>query len=95
VIAWTSRGCAERGERQAESVVTQHTLAMQAQAFILRSLLRLGETEPVEQALAAMDPNERALGDTRIVFAGLRLAQGDPEAAASRSRPSSQVPAAR
>jgi LuxR family maltose regulon positive regulatory protein len=95
VIAWTSRGCAERGERQAESVVTQHTLAMQAQAFILRSLLRLGETEPVEQALADMDPNERALGDTRIVLAGLRLAQGDPEAASVTLAPVITVPAAR
>src|ERR1700716_2710707 len=67
--------------RQAESVVTPHTLAMQARVFILRSLLRLGQTEAVEQAVADMDEQERGLGDTRTVLAELQLAQGNPQAA--------------
>jgi LuxR family maltose regulon positive regulatory protein len=67
--------------RQAESVVTPHTLATQARVFILRTLLHMGKIEPVEQALADMDEQERALGDTRTVLAGLQMAQGDPQAA--------------
>jgi LuxR family maltose regulon positive regulatory protein len=67
--------------RQAESVVTPHTLAMQARVFILRSLLRLGQTEAVEQAVADLDEQERGLGDTRTVLAELQLAQGNPQAA--------------
>jgi LuxR family maltose regulon positive regulatory protein len=68
-------------ERQAESVVTPHTLATQARVFTLRTLLRMGKIEAVEQALADMDERERWLGDTRTVIAELRLAQGDPPAA--------------
>ncbi len=68
-------------ERQAESVVTPHTLATQARVFILRTLLRMGEIEAVEQALAHMDERERGLGDTRTVIAELQVASGDPQAA--------------
>jgi LuxR family maltose regulon positive regulatory protein len=68
-------------ERQADSVVTPHTLATQARVFILRTLLHMGKIEPVEQALAGMDERERALGDTRTVVAGLQMARGDPQAA--------------
>jgi LuxR family transcriptional regulator, maltose regulon positive regulatory protein len=68
-------------ERQADSVVTPHTLATQARALILRTLLRMGKIEPVEQALADMEEEERAVGDTRTVLAGLQVAQGDPQAA--------------
>jgi LuxR family maltose regulon positive regulatory protein len=49
--------------------------------FILRTLLRIGKTEAVEQALADMEERERWLGDTRTVIAELQLAQGDPQAA--------------
>lgn len=68
-------------ERQAKSVVTPHTLKTQARALILGTLLRMGNVEPVEQALADMDEQERARGDTRTIVAVLRMAQGDPQAA--------------
>jgi LuxR family maltose regulon positive regulatory protein len=68
-------------ERQAESVVTPHTLVTQARSLILQTLLRMGKTEPVERAIADMDEQERERGDTRTVVAALRLAQGDPQAA--------------
>ena len=68
-------------ERQAESVVTPHTLVTQARSLILQTLLRMGKTEPVERAIADMDEQERERGDTRTVVAALRLAKGDPQAA--------------
>src|SRR5207245_806431 len=61
--------------RQAESVVTPHTLATQARVFILRTLLRMGEMEAVDQALAEMDERERGIGDTRPVVAEPQTAQ--------------------
>ncbi len=68
-------------ERQAQSVVTPHTLATQARALTLQTLLRMGKTESVEEALADMDEQEREHGDTRTVLAALRLAKGDSQAA--------------
>jgi LuxR family transcriptional regulator, maltose regulon positive regulatory protein len=41
----------------------------------------MGRTQPVEQALAAMDEEERRVGDMCTVLSALRLAQGDPHAA--------------
>lgn len=68
-------------ERYAQSVVTPHTLATQARALVLHTFLRMGRTQPVEQALAAMDEEERRVGDMCTVLSALRLAQGDPHAA--------------
>jgi LuxR family transcriptional regulator, maltose regulon positive regulatory protein len=74
-------------ERQAQSVVTPHTLATQARALSLQTLLRMGKTEPVEEALADMDEQERELGDMRTVLAALRLTQGDSRAARAALAP--------
>ena len=41
----------------------------------------MGNTKPVEEALAGMDQGQREGGDMRTVVAALRLAQGDPQAA--------------
>jgi LuxR family maltose regulon positive regulatory protein len=68
-------------ERQAELVVRGHTLATQLRASMLQTLLRLGETERVQQALADLDEQERGRGETRTTLAALRLAQDDPQAA--------------
>jgi LuxR family transcriptional regulator, maltose regulon positive regulatory protein len=74
-------------ERYAQSVVTPHTLATQARALVLLTLLRMGRTQPVEQALATMDEEERRVGDMCTVLSALRLAQGDPHAATAALAP--------
>jgi LuxR family transcriptional regulator, maltose regulon positive regulatory protein len=43
--------------------------------------VRLGETKPAEQAIAAMDAQQQQSGPVRTALAALRLAQNDPEAA--------------
>jgi LuxR family transcriptional regulator, maltose regulon positive regulatory protein len=70
-------------ERLTKSLVTPHTLAPRLRSHLLQTLGRRGETKRVEQALADMGRLERERGETRIAEASLRLAQGDPEAAAA------------
>jgi LuxR family transcriptional regulator, maltose regulon positive regulatory protein len=48
---------------------------------LLHALVRLGETKPAEQAIAAMDAQQQQSGPVRTALAALRLAQNDPEAA--------------
>ena len=67
--------------RQAESVVTTHTLKTYVRAFMLETMIRMGDTESVEKAVAAIDEQKRTRGDNQMVIARLRLAQGDPQAA--------------
>jgi LuxR family maltose regulon positive regulatory protein len=47
----------------------------------------MGQTQSVEQALAAMDEEERGVGDMCTVLSALRLAQGDPHAATAAIAP--------
>jgi LuxR family maltose regulon positive regulatory protein len=68
-------------ERNAESVVTPHTLATQARSLRLLALLRMGKVEAAEAALGEMDEQERERGETRTVVGALRSVQGDPQAA--------------
>jgi LuxR family maltose regulon positive regulatory protein len=68
-------------ERLAGSLVTAHALAPRLRSHLLQTLAREGETQRVEQDLAAMDPAERERGEIRIAEASLRLAQNDPKAA--------------
>ena len=63
-------------------LVTEHTLARRLRSHVLQALVRLGETQRVEQALAEMGEQEHDSGEMRNVVAVLRLAQHDPEAAA-------------
>ncbi|MGD0240461.1 MAG: LuxR C-terminal-related transcriptional regulator [Streptosporangiaceae bacterium] len=70
-------------ERLASSLVTPHTLAPRLHSQLLQTLVRTGETQQVEQALAGMDGPERDQGEIRIAEASLRLAQHDPAAAAA------------
>jgi LuxR family maltose regulon positive regulatory protein len=48
-------------------------------AHLLQTLVRLGETASVEQAIAEAGESER--GEIRTAMAALRIAQGDPRAA--------------
>jgi LuxR family maltose regulon positive regulatory protein len=50
-------------------------------SFLVQALVRLGETERAEQALAGVGDHERDSGEMRISLAMLRLAQDNPHAA--------------
>jgi LuxR family transcriptional regulator, maltose regulon positive regulatory protein len=56
-------------------------------AFILHTLVRLGDTEYAEQALAGLGEQDRDSGLMRVPMAALRLAQHDPHAAAAALAP--------
>jgi LuxR family maltose regulon positive regulatory protein len=54
---------------------------------MLLTLLRLGQTERVEAALARLDDKERQSAEMRIALAALRLTRHDPQAAATALAP--------
>jgi len=70
--------------REAERIegllVMPHMLATRLRALNLQTLVRVGEIERVEQALAETDPEVRETREMRVVLAALRHAQDDPEA---------------
>jgi LuxR family maltose regulon positive regulatory protein len=69
-------------ERLARLLFAQHYLFTPARAHLLHALVRRGETGRAEQALAEVGERDRGCGEMRIATAALRLAQGDPSAAA-------------
>src|SRR5262249_60993433 len=75
------------GGRLANLLVTAPADAARMRASELQALVRLGESADVEAALAAMDDSGRATGEMCIVLAELRLAKGDPRAAAAALAP--------
>jgi LuxR family maltose regulon positive regulatory protein len=68
-------------ERMERLLVMPHMFATRVQALKLRLLVRVGETEQVERALAEMDEEVRETSQMRVVHAALRLARDDPAAA--------------
>ena len=68
-------------ERMEGLLVMPHMFTTRAQALKLETLVRVGETEQVERALAEMDGEVRETNQMRVVLAALRLACDDPEAA--------------
>jgi len=74
-------GAFRAAERLAGLLVTEHALARRLRSHVLQTLVRLGQTQRVEQALAEMSGPERDSGQMRNAVAVLRLAQDDPEAA--------------
>jgi len=67
-------------ERMEGELVMPHTFATRQHALKLETLVALGETEHVEQALAEMDDEVRETSQMRVVLATLKFAQSDPEA---------------
>jgi LuxR family maltose regulon positive regulatory protein len=55
--------------------------------LLVQTLVRLGETDHAEQALAALGDKDRDLGAMRISLAALRLAQDNPHAAVAALAP--------
>ena len=49
--------------------------------MLVHTLVRLGETEHAEQALAGLGQQDREHAEIRIAAAALRLAQDNPDAA--------------
>ena len=74
-------------ERLAGQLAVADLLARSVREFVVLSLVRLGETEPAEQAIAGLGDQERDRGETRIATAVLRLAQDDPHAAIAALAP--------
>jgi len=74
-------------ERLAGRLAAPHLLITRTRAWLLDVLVRLGDSERAEQALAGLGEQERERGEIRIATAMLRLAQGDPSAAAAALAP--------
>jgi LuxR family transcriptional regulator, maltose regulon positive regulatory protein len=73
------------GARLSGLLVTAHPRGTPMRAHMLQTLIRLGETGRVEQALAGSEETER--GEMRNALAALRLAQDDPQAATAALAP--------
>jgi LuxR family transcriptional regulator, maltose regulon positive regulatory protein len=74
-------------ERLAGLLAAANPVITVMRAFQLQALVRLGETEQAEQALAGSSDHERDLGELHIAAAMLRLAQDDPDAAMAALAP--------
>jgi len=68
-------------ERLAGQLVTEHVLARRLRSHTIQTLVRLGQIQRAEQAIAAMEEPERDTGEMRNALAVLRIAQDDPESA--------------
>jgi LuxR family maltose regulon positive regulatory protein len=71
----------QAAERLGGRLTAPHMLLTPSRAFSLHTLVRLGEIEGAEQALAGLGEYDRERGETRIATALLRLAEDDPCAA--------------
>jgi len=74
-------------ERLGGLLAAPHYLVPPARAWQLLALVRLGETERAEQALAELGEQDRDRREIGTAVAALRLAQGDPDAATAALAP--------
>ena len=74
-------------ERLAGNLAAPHLLVPPTRGLLLHVLVRLGEMERAEQALAELGEPDRERGETRTALAALRLAQDDPHAATAALAP--------
>jgi LuxR family maltose regulon positive regulatory protein len=77
----------EAAEQLAATLVTPHASVTSMRSRMLDMLVRLGQTGRAEAALAERDEHERASAEMRTAVAALRLACGDPQAAADALAP--------
>jgi LuxR family transcriptional regulator, maltose regulon positive regulatory protein len=77
----------QAAERLAGHLAAPDYLVGRARARLSLALVRLGETERAERALAGLREADRDNEDVRAAVAALRLAQGDPHAAAAALAP--------
>jgi LuxR family maltose regulon positive regulatory protein len=69
-------------EELAEVLVRPHTLVTSMRSRMLQALVRLGQTGRAGQVLAGLGEEERDSAEMRTAVAAVRLAAGDPRAAA-------------
>jgi LuxR family maltose regulon positive regulatory protein len=74
-------------ERLAGNLAAPHLLVPPTRGLLLHLLVRLGEIEEAEEALADLGEPDRERGETRTALAALRLAQDDPHAAIATLAP--------
>jgi LuxR family maltose regulon positive regulatory protein len=74
-------------EQMETSLVMPHAWTLRLRVARLRALIRLGETDRVEQSIDEMDDDLRATPEMRVILAELRLAQDDPAGAAAAIAP--------
>jgi LuxR family transcriptional regulator, maltose regulon positive regulatory protein len=74
-------------ERLAERLDAPNLLLARARAMLLYILARLGDTEAAEQILVGFGSQDRERGEIRTATAALRLAEGNPGAAAATLAP--------
>ena len=68
-------------ERLAGLLAVPHLLVIRVRVWLVHALVRLGETDRAERALAGLSDQDRDRAEIRIATAVLRLAQDDPQAA--------------
>jgi LuxR family maltose regulon positive regulatory protein len=69
-------------EELAAALAGSHLIVTSMRSRMLQTLVRLGHTERAEQALARLSEDERASAEMCTALAALRLATGNPQAAA-------------
>jgi LuxR family transcriptional regulator, maltose regulon positive regulatory protein len=77
----------QAAERLAGGLAAPQYLLPAVRASLVYALVRLGETERAEQALAGFGDQDRSRGELRIATAVLRLARHDPRAALAALAP--------
>jgi LuxR family maltose regulon positive regulatory protein len=77
----------QAADRLAGRLARPNLMVLPNRAFLVQALVRLGETQRAEQALAALADQDRDGGVMRISLATLRLAQGDPHEALAALAP--------
>jgi LuxR family transcriptional regulator, maltose regulon positive regulatory protein len=73
--------------RAAEQLAGPNPLARPLRAWLMLSLVGLGDTESAEQTLADISERDRGRREMRVAAAALRLAQHDPAAATATLAP--------
>jgi LuxR family maltose regulon positive regulatory protein len=71
----------QSADRLAGRLAQPSHLVLPNRSLLVQTLVRLGETERAEEALAGSDDQDRERGDMHVAMAVLRLAQAQPDAA--------------
>jgi LuxR family maltose regulon positive regulatory protein len=77
----------QAAERLTGHLAPAHPQATATRAWLLHTLVHLGDTERAERVLASLGGPDRDRGELRIATAALRLAQGNPRAASAALGP--------
>jgi LuxR family transcriptional regulator, maltose regulon positive regulatory protein len=77
----------QAGDRLAGRLAEPNVMVHWNRSFLVQALVRLGQIDRAEQALAALGDQDRDLGQMRTSLAALRLAQDDPHAAVAALAP--------